>query len=74
MVIFTRIARRFHQIAQVRDHMKGAKGIVLRRYAVGSFAELENRVAEWEQRVAGSSPAGASQDWPTRVRLRRDEC
>ena len=74
MVIFTRIARRFHQIAQVRDHMKGAEGVVLRRYDVGSFAELQKHVAEWEQRVAGSSPIGTVPDWITRVRLRRDEC
>jgi hypothetical protein len=57
MVIFTRIVRRFHQITQVRDHMKGAKGVVLRRHNLGSFAELEKRIAEWEQTVAGPSPA-----------------
>ena len=74
MVIFTRIARRFHQIAQVRDHMKGAKGVVLRRHDLGSFAELEKHVAEWEQTVAGPSPAGTGPDWVTRVKLRRDEC
>lgn len=74
MVIFTRIVRRFHQIAQVRDHMKGAKGMVLRRHDLGSFAELEKRIAEWEKTVAGPSPAGTSTDWITRVQLRRDEC
>ena len=74
MVIFTRIARRFHQIAQVRDHMKGAEGVVLRRYEIGSFAELGKRVVEWEQTVAGTSPTGASPNWITRVRPRRDEC
>jgi hypothetical protein len=74
MVIFTRIARRFHQIAQVRDHMKDAKGMVLRRDDLGSFAELETRVAEWEKTVAGPLPPGTSPDWVTRVQFRRDEC
>ncbi len=59
MVIFTRIARRFHQIGQVLDHMKGANGMVLRRHDIGSFAELEKRIAEWEQTMAGPS-AGTS--------------
>ena len=74
MVIFTRIARRFHQIAQVRDHMKGAKGALLHRYDLGSFAELEKRVAAWEQAVAGPSPAGANAGWIARVQFRKDEC
>ena len=74
MVIFTRIARRFHQIAQVRDHMKGAKGVVLRRHDLDLSAELEKCVAEWQRTVAGLSPAGTSSEWITRVQLRQDQC
>ncbi len=33
--------------------------MVLRRHDIGSFAELEKRIAEWEQTMAGPS-AGTS--------------
>jgi PAS domain-containing protein len=74
MLIFTRIVRRFYQIAQVRDHMKGAKGMVLGRDALGSFGELERRVAEWEQTVAEPSPAGIGSERIASVHFRKDEC
>jgi hypothetical protein len=74
MLILSRIVRRFHQIAQVRDHLKGAKGALRGRYDIGSLSDLQTQLAAWEQSVSGHSPAGASPDWVSRVRMRRDDC
>jgi hypothetical protein len=73
MLIFTRVVRRFYQIAQIRDHMKGATGMVLRRDHLGSLGELERRVAEWEETVTGPSPAGTGLEWIAKVQFRPDE-